>query len=94
LSVINPTVTPETMSGEFFMPADQAIARYRDYFKDWEGRGWRIDVAKVNRNRKRVAYAIPSPGRREQPKGWILDPVPMRPAADATEKQMDVDAAG
>jgi hypothetical protein len=24
----------------------------------------------------RVAYAIPSPGRREQ-KGWVLDPVPL-----------------
>jgi len=94
LSVINPTVTPETMSGEFFMPADQAIARYREYFKDWEARGWRIDVAAANRKRKSVAYAIPSPARRAQPKGWILDPIPMLPASRPNVDQLDVDAAG
>jgi hypothetical protein len=94
LSVINPTVTPETIRGEFFMPADKAILRYREYFKDWEARGWRIDVAEVNRNRKRVAYAIPSPGRRAQPKGWILDAVPMLPCTRAGMDQLDVDATG
>ena len=35
----------------------------------------------VNRNSKKVAYAIPSPARRQQ-KGWILDPVPLRPARE------------
>ena len=94
LSEINPTVTPETMSGEFFVPADKAIARYREYFKDWEARGWRIDVAEVNRNQKRVAYAIPSPGRRTQPKGWILDPVPLIPPGRVVDEKLDVDAAG
>ena len=94
LSVINPTITPETMSGEFFMPADKAIVRYREYFKDWEARGWRIDIAEVNRTRKRVAYAIPSPGRRAQPKGWILDPVPMRSATGLAIDRREVDAAG
>ena len=94
LSVIHPTITPETMSGEFFMPADKAIARYREYFKDCEARGWRIDMAKVERNRKRVAYAIPSPARRAQPKGWILDPVPLLPAGSEVAEQFDADAAG
>ena len=94
LSEINPTITPETMSGEFFMPADKAIARYREYFNDWEARGWRIDVAEVKRNGRRVAYAIPSPARRVQPKGWILDPVPMVPAGRRASEQLDVDAAG
>lgn len=94
LSVINPTITPETMSGEFFMPADKAIARYREYFKDWEARGWRIDLAEVKRNRKRVAYAIPSPARRIQPKGWILDPVPLRPAGEVAAERLEADAAG
>jgi phenylpropionate dioxygenase-like ring-hydroxylating dioxygenase large terminal subunit len=94
LSVINPTMTPEQMGVEFFMPADKAIARYREYFKDWEARGWRIDVTEATRNRKRVAYAIPSPGRRRQPKGWILDPVPMLPSTSTGIDQLDADAAG
>jgi hypothetical protein len=94
LSVINPTITPEQMGVEFFMPADKAIARYREYFKDWEARGWRIDVTEATRNRKRVAYAIPSPGRRRQPKGWILDPVPMLPSTSTGIDQLDADAAG
>jgi phenylpropionate dioxygenase-like ring-hydroxylating dioxygenase large terminal subunit len=76
---VRPVLTPETRTREFFTPADQAIARYRDKLKGWENRGWRIDMDEVNRNRLRVAFAIPSPARREH-KGWVLDPVPLRPA--------------
>jgi hypothetical protein len=76
---VRPVLTPETRTKEFFTPADQAIARYRDKLKAWENRGWRIDMDEVKRNRLKVAYAIPSPGRREH-KGWILDTVPLRPA--------------
>ena len=62
------------------MPADKAIVRYRQYLDDWQGRGWRIDVAAIERNRKLVAYAIPSPARRKTPKGWVLESVPLLPA--------------
>ena len=37
-----------------------------------------IDMAEVNRRRGRVAWAIPSPGRREEA-GWVLDSVPLVP---------------
>jgi phenylpropionate dioxygenase-like ring-hydroxylating dioxygenase large terminal subunit len=76
---VHPVMTPRSRTKEFFTPADQAIAKYRDKLQTWEDRGWRIDMDEVNRNRRKVAYAIPCPARREH-KGWILDAVPLRPA--------------
>ncbi len=79
---VNPVITPETRAKELFMPADSPIGAYRDKLKAWEERGWRIDVDEVERNRKKVAYAIPCPARRET-KGWILDAVPLIPVSAA-----------
>jgi hypothetical protein len=73
-------LTPEKNTSEFFTPADKPIALYREKLKRWEQRGWRIDVDTVDRDQRRVAYAIPCPARRET-KGWVLDPVPLRPGA-------------
>ncbi len=75
---VHPVITPETRTKELFVPADGPINAYRDKLKEWEERGWRIDLDEVERNRKKVAYAIPCPARRES-KGWILDPVPLIP---------------
>ena len=91
---IRPIQTPETNTHEFFVGADHPIAKYREKLKEWEARGWRIDVDTVRRNSKRVAYAIPSPARREA-KGWILDPVPMMPAqAQARLQEAPASAEG
>jgi hypothetical protein len=60
------------------VPSDQCILMYREKQKEWAQRGWRIDWDALKRNDHRVAYAIPSPARREH-KGWVLDPVPMVP---------------
>ena len=76
LVAMNPVITPETRTKEFFTPADGPIGAYRDKIQEWQDRGWRIDVEEVNRNRHRVAYAIPCPARRET-KGWILDSIPL-----------------
>ena len=80
LAGIHPIQTPPTNIYEFFVGPDEPIAKYREFLKDWEARGWRIDAEKVERDQKRVAYAIPSPGRREK-KGWILQSVPLLPGA-------------
>ena len=80
LAGVHPVQTPPTNNHEFFVGPDEPIAKYREYLKDWEARGWRIDVDKVDRDRKRVAYAIPSPARREK-KGWILQSVPLLPGS-------------
>ena len=83
LGDINPPITPETRSHEFFVPADKAIARYRDYLDEWQAMGWRIDVDALVRAGQKAAFSIPSPGRREHPKGWVLDAVPLMAATAA-----------
>ena len=67
------------------MPADKCILMYRESLKEWENKGWKIDSEEVARTDGRVAYAIPSPARREQ-KGWVLDPIPLKPAGKAEPK--------
>ncbi len=64
------------MSHEFLVPADKAIGRYREFCQEWEDRGWRIDVKKMREDEDRIAYAIPSPARR-QAKGWVVPAVPL-----------------
>ena len=81
LDDLRPVITPDVNTKEFMVPADQVILMYREMTKDWEARGWKIDVDEVRRTEKKVAYAIPSPGRREQ-KGWVLDSIPLLPAGN------------
>ena len=82
LEPLRPKLTPPQNNREFFVPADKCIARYRDYCQQWEQRGWRIDVARLRADRDTVAYAIPSPARRQR-KGWVLPAVPLLPPAAA-----------
>jgi phenylpropionate dioxygenase-like ring-hydroxylating dioxygenase large terminal subunit len=89
LERLQPMLTPPTNTKEFMVPADEPILRYREKLKEWDALGWRIDTEEVARTRKRVAYAIPSPGRRRM-KGWILDAVPLRPADEAEPRLRNV----
>jgi phenylpropionate dioxygenase-like ring-hydroxylating dioxygenase large terminal subunit len=82
---VHPVITPETRTHELLVPSDGPIGAYRDKLREWEERGWRIDVEAVQRNRMKVAYAIPCPARRDN-KGWILDAVPLISAAKNTGK--------
>jgi phenylpropionate dioxygenase-like ring-hydroxylating dioxygenase large terminal subunit len=79
LEPMHPTLAPRTNKHEFLVPADRAMGRYREYCRDWEDRGWRVDVRQMREDFDRVAYAIPSPGRR-QSTGWVLPAVPLIPA--------------
>lgn len=79
---LHPVITPDTNTKEFMVPSDKCIVMYRDRLKEWDRKGWRIDMDEVSQNRNKVAYAIPSPGRREH-KGWVLDPVPLQGAGQA-----------
>jgi phenylpropionate dioxygenase-like ring-hydroxylating dioxygenase large terminal subunit len=76
LSVLSPRLTPATNTKEFMVPADEPILRYREKLREFQARGWRIDMETVRANRLKVAYAIPSPARRET-RGWVLDAVPL-----------------
>jgi len=79
LEPLHPILTPRSQTHEFFTPADKCIARYREFCREWEERGWRIDVDKVRQDEDRIAYAIPSPARRKKAKGWVLPAVPLLP---------------
>jgi len=88
LEPVHPKLTPRNNKTEFLVPADKCIARYREYCREWEERGWRIDVARMRADYDSVAYAIPSPARREV-KGWVVPAVPLvasAPAAAAARK--------
>ena len=65
------------------MPADMGVARYREKLREWEALGWRIDEARQQATRENSAYVIPSPARRAEPKGWVLDTVPLMPGERA-----------
>jgi phenylpropionate dioxygenase-like ring-hydroxylating dioxygenase large terminal subunit len=75
LEPVHPVLTPRASNHEFLVPADKAIARYREFCQDWEDRGWLIDVKKFRADYDSVAYAIPSPAR-SKGKGWVLPAVP------------------
>ena len=83
---LQPKLTPARRNREFFLEPDACAKRYREFLDEWQSRGWRIDVEKVNRTRRKVAYAIPSPDRRHR-KGWILDAIPLMTAAEAGARQ-------
>ncbi len=76
LEPLRPVLTPRVNTHETFVPADLPIARYRERIKELEAKGWRIDSDAVNRDKNKVAYAIPSPSRRTS-KGWALDAIPL-----------------
>ena len=75
---IDPMIFPDSSTKEVFVPGDAQIAAYRQYIKDWQSRGWRIDSQKVDATRGRVGYSIPSPARHES-KAFPLDSVPLLP---------------
>ena len=75
---LRPFGTPDTLTKELLIPGDAAVVRYRQYLKQWEDQGWRIDWAALRNSEEDVAYSIPSPSRRESG-NWVLDSVPMMP---------------
>jgi phenylpropionate dioxygenase-like ring-hydroxylating dioxygenase large terminal subunit len=74
---VEPRLAPETNAHELLMPADMGVARYRERLREWEDLGWRIDESRVETTRAKNAYVIPSPARRADPKGWVLEAVPL-----------------
>jgi hypothetical protein len=53
------------------------------------GEGLAHRHGQVNANRNAVAYAVPSPARR-QSKNWVLDPVPLLPASAEAASGMHI----
>jgi len=76
LSDLNPNRTPLSPTKEILMPADKAIAAYREWLEKFDDMGWRIDVDEFNaRNGKDAALAIPCPDRRNSG-NWVIEEIP------------------
>jgi len=73
-----PKSTPDTLTKELMTPGDAVVVKFREFLKTWENNGWRIDQKKLAEDFGEVAYAIPSPARRES-KSWVLDTIPLMP---------------
>jgi len=86
LERLSPVMTPPTNTKEILVPGDAVIMRYREWLSDWDANGWRLDFKAVQANRNDVAYAIPSPGRREGG-NWVLDTVPLMPGGEEVRKR-------
>ena len=85
VEALHPVVTPDTNTKELMTPSDRVILMYREKLKEWESRGWLIDFDRLERDSRKVAYAIPGSGRRDS-KGWVLDPVPLVDGEQAATK--------
>ncbi|MCE7901557.1 MAG: aromatic ring-hydroxylating dioxygenase subunit alpha [Gammaproteobacteria bacterium PRO9] len=82
LENLNPIRTPSSNTKEVLLPNDHAVFRYREHCKEWENKGWRIDMKSMRDKLGDVAFAIPCPARRETG-NWVLDAVPLMPAEAA-----------
>lgn len=71
-----PVRTPETMNKELLTEGDIILVKYREHLKEWEQQGWRINTRALKETEGDIAFAIPSPARREA-SNWVLDPVPL-----------------
>jgi phenylpropionate dioxygenase-like ring-hydroxylating dioxygenase large terminal subunit len=78
LQTLQPVRTPPTNTKEILVPGDSVLLRYREWLADWDANGWRIDFKRLQEERVGVAFAIPSPGRRESG-NWVLDTIPLQP---------------
>lgn len=74
---LDPPIPSREAIGEFIVPADDVLMTYRERLREYEERGWRMDLDELARTKDRVAYAIPSPRRREDPQHWAITAVPL-----------------
>jgi phenylpropionate dioxygenase-like ring-hydroxylating dioxygenase large terminal subunit len=76
---LDPPLPLSASAGELIVPADDLIMSYRQRLHEWELHGWLLDVPKLRATREHIAYAIPSPARREHPEGWVVAAAPTIP---------------
>lgn len=74
---LDPAIPSKEAIGEFIVPADDILMTYRRRLTEWQAKGWRMSLEEIEHNRNRVAYAIPSPARRDYRQDWAVTPVPM-----------------
>jgi phenylpropionate dioxygenase-like ring-hydroxylating dioxygenase large terminal subunit len=82
LENVYPKRTPISNAKEMLMPADRAVAAYREWLAKFDDRGWRTDWETFQRRTKNTAFAIPSPRRREGG-SWVVEAVPLVDSREA-----------
>lgn len=86
LEKLSPVRTPTTNTKEILLPGDAVVVRYREWLSEWDAKGWRIDYKRLQAEKGDIAYAIPSPGRREGG-NWVLDTVPLQPGGEEVKRR-------
>ncbi|MGI9308612.1 MAG: Rieske 2Fe-2S domain-containing protein [Gammaproteobacteria bacterium] len=86
LQTLKPVRTPPTNTKEVLLPSDHGIIRYREWLSEWDAKGWRIDYKRLKEQQGDIAFAIPSPGRRESG-NWVLDTIPLQPGGEQAKKR-------
>jgi phenylpropionate dioxygenase-like ring-hydroxylating dioxygenase large terminal subunit len=86
LEKLSPVRTPTTNTKEILVPGDAVIVRYREWLAEWDANGWRIDYKALQEQKGDMAFAIPSPGRREGG-NWVLDTIPLQPGGEEARKR-------
>jgi phenylpropionate dioxygenase-like ring-hydroxylating dioxygenase large terminal subunit len=76
LEAMRPVVPPRDRAHDMLQPEEQAMARYRQHLRHWEGKGWRIDTDTLDALKAERACVIPGPARRDGG-GWVLPAVPL-----------------
>jgi len=74
LEKLYPQITPDTLNDELLIMTDTPVIKYREFLKDWENKGWKINRKQLIENRGVKATAIPCPDRRTE-KNWVTDSV-------------------
>jgi len=76
---IKPEAVPHKLAEEMSVQSDVLMLAARKKFTELKARGWQIDVEAYNRDfAGQKACVIPSPMRREDPKGWVIPAIPLK----------------
>jgi phenylpropionate dioxygenase-like ring-hydroxylating dioxygenase large terminal subunit len=81
LESLDPVGTPNSTTEELLVPSDAAVMSYRKHLRNWKEKGWQIDMETLRAKRQNMAFAIPSPARRES-KSWVINQVPLTAGVD------------
>ncbi|MEQ8509320.1 MAG: aromatic ring-hydroxylating dioxygenase subunit alpha [Rhodospirillaceae bacterium] len=77
IDFIRPAMVPPTLSDELALENDKHGIEFRKWVKEQELAGRALDL-KTQQTADEMVKVIPSPKRREDPKNWVLEPVPMK----------------
>ena len=82
ISRLAPTELPTRAQDEYSVKSDGMMVAFRQKREELYRRGWGLDSHAYDEHYKgRKAAVLPSPGRREDPKGWVFPVAPSLPVS-------------